>query len=191
MASKAAIFNMTLTLLGQDPISDPDGTGTAETACRQVYDICRKALLEQHPWNFAISRASLDLETDAPAFEYTSAFGLPTDCLRIIKVYSPSSVYKEEAGLILSNDSTMSLQYVRNEEDTSIFSPLFVQLLAVDMALLVEYKITNQSSLQQMLMMKRQELMVKAKMIDAQKDYNSKSSRNTAIESRDYPYGDI
>lgn len=191
MASKAAIFNLALTILGQNSISDPDGSGKAETACRQVYDICRKALLEQHPWNFALARSELDLETDAPTFEYARAFGLPPDCLRIVKVYDNTSGYKEEAGLILSDDSEISLLYVRNEEDTSVFSPLFVQLLATDIALLTEYRITNQSSLQQMLMMKRQELLIKAKMIDAQKDSLVNKSRNTVIESRDYPYGDI
>jgi hypothetical protein len=191
MASKAAIFNMALTLLGQDPISDPDGTGTAETACRQVYDICRKALLEQHPWNFALTRANLDKESTNPAFEYSSAFGLPTDCLRIVQVYSPASYYKEEAGLILSDDTTMKLVYVKDEQDTSVFPPLFVQMLATDIALLAEYKITNQASMQQMLTMKRQELLIKAKMVDAQKDSVKKKFNNAIVNSKEFPYGDM
>lgn len=191
MASKAAIFNLALTLLGQDPISDPDGTGTAETACRQVYDICRKALLEQHPWNFAIKRAALDLETDAPAFEYAYAFGIPSDCLRIVKVYNPSSAHKEENTLILSDDSTMNLIYIYDVQDTSLFSSLFTQLLAIDIAIMAEYKITNQQGSQNLLQSKRQELMIKAKMVDAQKDYNTQYLNNKHIDSMDNPYGEV
>lgn len=190
MSSKTVIFNTALTLLGQDPIADPDGSGKKETACRQVYDVCRKALLEQHPWNFALKRANLDLESEAPAFEYSYAFGLPTDCLRIYRVYNASSVYKEEGGLVLSDDSTMQLLYVRNIEDPSRFPPLFIQLLAVDIALAIEYFITNGQSMAQGLMMKRAELLKTAKMIDAQKD-SSKKIQSLVIQSKDFPYGDI
>lgn len=191
MASKATIFNMALNLLGQDPIADPDGSGVPESALRQAYDICRKSLLEQHPWNFAIKRVALDKESEAPAMEYTAAFGLPSDCLRIIEVYNPTSSYKEEYGLILSDDSTMKIKYIRDEQDTSRFSALFTELLAYDIAIASEYKITNQQSLQQLLQTKRRELLIKAKMVDAQKDYNTKKLTNKSILAMDYPYGDI
>lgn len=190
MATKTVIFNTALTLLGQGPIADPDGSGKKETACRQVYDVCRKALLEQHPWNFALKRANLDQETDEPAFEYDHAYGLPTDCLRIYKVYESSSVYKEEGGLILSDDDEVQLLYVRNIEDTSQFPPLFVQMLAVDIAIAIEYYITNGQSMAQSLMIKRSELLKMAKMIDAQKD-TSKTVQSVIIQSADYTYGDI
>jgi len=190
MATKTVIFNTALTLLGQDPIADPDGSGKKETACRQVYDVCRKALLEQHPWNFALKRANLDQESEAPAFEYTYAYGLPTDCLRIYRIYDPSSIHKEEGGLLLSNDSGVKLLYIRNIEDTSQFPPLFVQMLAVDIAIAIEYFITNGQSMAQSLMIKRSELLKMAKMIDAQKD-TSKTFQSVVIQSAEHPYGDI
>lgn len=192
MASKVEIFNMALTLLKQRPISDPNGDGGAETTLRQIYDICRRALLEEHPWNFAVKRKALDLETDAPESEYDYAFSKPTNCLRIITVYNPASVWKEEDNnLIVTNDDTMDLIYVEDVTNPTFFSPLFVKTLCLELALLAEFAISGQQQLQQSLMTQRDKTKAVAKMVDGQKDAMTKKYGSNIITSSNRPYGDI
>lgn len=189
--NKAQIFNFALTLLGQASISDPDGSGVNETACRQVYDIVRQSLLEEHLWNFAIRRSTPATNATAPDFEYSYSFDIPSDCLRIHKLYNHTGAYKEEDGKILSDSDTLYLIYIKDVTDVPDFPPLFAKLLAIDVALAVEYRITNQSKMQGSLIQQRQQTLIKAKMVDAQKDGETKQLvANTEI-AMSTPYGNI
>lgn len=189
--NKAQIFNYALTLLGQQSISDPDGSGVNETACRQVYDMARQALLEEHLWNFAIRRSTPAPNVTAPDFEYSYSFNTPSDCLRIHKLYNHTGAYKEEDGTILSDSDTIYLIYVKDITNVPDFPPLFAKLLAIDIALSTEYRITNQSKMQASLMAMRQQTLVKAKMIDAQKDGETKKLIASTEIAMNTPYGDI
>jgi ribosomal protein L24 len=189
--SKAQIFSYVTTLLGQPSISNPDGTDEAETACRQVYDISRQSLLEEHSWNFSLRRASLAPNSTAPAFDYLYSFNKPSDCLRILKMYNHRGRHKEEGGKILSDQNTMNLIYVKDITDVVEFPPLFSQLLAVDIAIAVEYRITNQNVMQNKLFTLRTQLLIKAKMIDAQKDNTPKKFKSNTKQAMYTPYGDL
>lgn len=189
MASTVDIYNMALTLLGQNPISDPDGTDAGAQACRQVYTICRKTLLEEHPWNFAIKRTSLAQETSTPESEFSYQYTLPNDIIRIVKIYGDYTPFSEEQGKILSDSNEIELVYVVNLTDPEKFSPLFTQLLTYDIAIAIEYRITNQQSLQNSLQVKRRELMIKAKMVDAQRSNLNKTIQSNVHLSMDTPYG--
>ena len=191
MANKAQIFNLALTLLGQSSISDPNGSGEAEQACRQVYDLCRQSLLEEHPWNFAVKRVALAPNSVAPAFGYTRSFDLPSDSLRIISFYNKTEEHREETGKILTNAATLNLVYIYDLEDTALFSPMFVSLMAHDIALAAEYRVTGQTKMQNTLMEKRRQLLIKAKRVDAQKDQAQKKLKSNRELALYTPYGNI
>lgn len=189
-SSKAAIFNMALTLLGQEPISDPDSSDDARAiVLRQTYDICRQALLEEHLWNFALERTVLALDSTSPEFEYTNRFELPANCIRVVKMYDTPEQYKEEGNFVLSDTDSLNLIYVKNITDVTYFPALFTKVLAYDLAISCEYKITNNQNLQNSLIAQRQQALIKAKMVDAQKDQTNKSIKSGTSQARYKPYG--
>lgn len=190
--SKAQIFNLALTLLGQMPISDPDSeTDKRAILLRQTYDMCRQSLLEEHLWNFACKRAVLAPDTDTPDFDYAYQFTLPSDCLRIAKLYNKPSRYKEEGKKILSDENSISLIYIADITDPTYFPAIFSKLLAYELAINSEYGITLQSTMQQSLIVQKTNLLVKAKMVDAQKDGEKKVISSGTLDAANYPYGVI
>lgn len=191
MATKLEIFNTALTLLNEPAIADPDGDGAAEVTMSTIYDINRKALLEEFPWNFSVKRVSLALDATTPNSKFSYRFIIPTDCLRIYSVYNDETEREEEGGYILSDSSTMKLIYVADITDTSKFTPLFSKILSYDMAIMAQRKIRNETSDTGYLYKERDRLMKVAKKIDAMKNHRSQRRRSTIEDGSYYPYGDI
>lgn len=57
------ICNNALTLIGTRRITSLSDPSKEARACNDNYDICRKALLRSHPWNFAMTRVELTGKT--------------------------------------------------------------------------------------------------------------------------------
>lgn len=191
MAAKVDIFNEALALLGANQISDPDGAGIAATI-NSVYDSCRLSLIESHPWNFAIKRASLGQQVTTPEFQYAYQYTLPADCIRILKFYELSDDWAEEDGMILTDSSGVSAIYVADITDVNAMTALFRKTLAYDIASTVGYTITQNQGLVEHLVARRQQIFVQAKLIDGQKTnpilnaFTSNTVRASQIQ-----YGDL
>lgn len=125
-----------------------------EILLRRWYDKSRKKVLRYHPWNFAIKRAVLAASSTSPAFGYTAQYPLPTDCLRVLTLQTDDGVvidpqdYDIENGAILYNADSgqLRLQYTYDCTDTKKFDALFTDLLELEIALGVGYRVTGQSS---------------------------------------------
>lgn len=172
MTSAVSICNQAIQNLGSDDYITSLLEDTANAVeCNIRYDDARRALLEMHPWNFAKKRASLNQDVTPPLFNYKHQYTLPTDLIwvhmtaleerykgvsakavndtfQITDIPNRTSVddYLIEGRKLLSNDGTVELIYIFNEEDPQQFSPTFVQLLARYMSALLAYKITGSKS---------------------------------------------
>ena len=183
--SKTQIFNLALTYLGEQPISNPDSdTDKRAIVLRQAYDMSRQALIEEHLWNFAIKRIALAPESTSPDFEWSYSFVTPSDCIRIHKFYNETGQYKEEGKNIVSNSNVMKIIYVADITDTTFFPPIFSKILALDIAITAEYGITGQNKQQASLLNQRQRCIIQAKMIDAQKDNINKQNKSNILTSK-------
>lgn len=176
--SQVEICNIALQLLGDESIiSLSDGTVPAEQ-CNLRYNSARRSVLEMHPWNFALKRIALPLVATAPAFDFSHQFTLPSDCLRVIAtdkeldtVYNSDPMfngyktvgfqsayttgrdrYKIEGRNLLYDDDTCNILYLVDEEDTTVFSPLFVEGFAIFLASRLAYKITGSRTMEQNLL---------------------------------------
>ena len=193
--SKVEICNLTAQLIGDESIiSLSDGTTIAEQLNLR-YDSARRAVLEMHPWNFALKRASLALKTTTPAFDFSHQFTLPTDCLRVVATdkeldmaynsdpyfngyktigfqaafSSGRDRYKIEGRSLLYDEDTCLILYICDIKDTTTFSPLFVEGLALYLASRIAYKITGSRTLERELLAEFDKFMMqKAQVADAQ-----------------------
>lgn len=134
-ASETSVCNMALGRIGSTRINAMTDTTEPAIHCRLHYDQARDALLQSHWWKFALARAVLSEDTVAPAFQWAHQFILPSDCLRVIGLYEPGPSYSLEGQRLLTDEATIQIRYVRKITDVGAFSPLFIEALALSLAL--------------------------------------------------------
>lgn len=141
--SRVSISNRALQILGaKKRISDPGEDSVNARECAVCYEPLRDRLLEEHPWRFARSRATLalyadtpDLAGDAPEFDYQYAFTLPTDFMRwILPRDEPHDWEIRGDKLMTSEGTTLYLNYVKKVTDPTLYPPSFAEALSADMA---------------------------------------------------------
>jgi hypothetical protein len=135
--SVTEIANLALSKLGPGggyiTAFDTDATVQAQAA-RRTYAAMRDLVLESHPWRFARKRAVLAASSTAPDWGYTTAYPVPSDFLRLLSTDTFEGDHEVEGGEILTSDydstESLNIRYLARIEDTSKFSPAFVDALA-------------------------------------------------------------
>ena len=179
-----SICNLALTELGAGtpPITDlTDNTKTAR-ACNRIYEQARDQALRDHPWNFALKRATLSADTTAPVWTYTNAFTWPTGCLRIIQV-DTTEAWVVEGQKILSNAAApLNILYIDTITDPTLFDANFVEAYATKIAATIAFDITaSRSAMADMITLYNARLQ-EARLIDAQESLSA--DENTWLEAR-------
>lgn len=140
-----SILSTALIELGEDRITAADQDTERARIVNEVYEDERDALLEEHPWNFALGRAALALLPDAPAFGFSHAHKLPSDFLAVVSV-TPDVEYQVEGDTVLSDEKVIYLRYVRRVEVVGKMPPTFKSALATRIAARVAKKVTGSSA---------------------------------------------
>lgn len=155
ITSKTDICNLSLDLLSGAVIQDVDNPSTStEELCSRWYDVCRKATLREHPWTFARKRAILAASATAPLFGYTKAYPFPNDYIRFLTIENDEGMQInntdfeiENNAVLLSSDATsVRLRYIYDVTDVTKFDALFVNYFALNLALMVAFKITESNT---------------------------------------------
>lgn len=126
------ICNLALAKLGESPIPaiSPDGT-PASRLCHMHYHPVRREILCTHRWSFATGLATLTTR-DEPDCETGKPHPLPSDCLRVLEVSSPHWTLRGRC--IYCSADKVQLLYIRDEEDTYLYEPLFIEAFATRLA---------------------------------------------------------
>lgn len=133
VTSETELCSNALNFLGEQSITSlTDGTIRANL-CKTHYPVLRDALLEEHPWNFAMKRQALAVLADAPEFKWTRQFQLPSDLLRIVDVDPPQTDYEIDGTALACDETAIEVRYVYRITDVTKFPSLFV--LAVEFLL--------------------------------------------------------
>jgi hypothetical protein len=88
MASVVDIANSALNLLGASTISALTDDSKNARLCNQRYEPVRNRVFRSHAWNCLTKRVQLAQDTTAPIVEYSYAYTLPSDCLRVLKIHT-------------------------------------------------------------------------------------------------------
>lgn len=175
MADYVTVANLALSLIGEnDQLRDPDEDSAPARAVRAVWDRVRRAVLRDHPWNFAIERRTLPALNEA-VIGFTHAFLLPTGCLRFLEILEPLDIrdtYQIENGRILANAAgPIAVRYVADRTDVSTWDDLFIDAFAAKLAHQIADRITGD--------LDRQDAM--------EKIYSRRLSSATATDARENP----
>lgn len=129
--SDVDIANAALIDLGHEQIQSFFDDSDQARAINAIYAMNRDRTLAAHPWNFATKRLSLaaaviTLNTE----EWSNAYLLPTDSLRVLYIEPLGTPFRVENGYILTNStSPVQCPVIFRITDPGIFSVNFVSAL--------------------------------------------------------------
>jgi len=197
--SNTSICNMSLTKIGAKRINNLEDTteGTISAIqCRLHFEQTRDSLLRTCWWRFASGRASLSQDTESPDFEWDNQFLLPNDFLRLKAVYddvSPNNEsnysYTIEGDLLLTNEGTVDIRYVKKVTDPAEFDPLFVEVFVTALAVKLVMPLSQDRLLYRELQEELARTMARVRVVDlTETNTVGRNDRSTWIDAKQaYP----
>ena len=174
MASVVNMCNSALNLLGASTIAAlTDDTKNARL-CNQRYEPVRNRVFRSHAWNCLHKRVQLAQNSTAPVVEYSYAYALPSDCLRVLKIHNgttdsiaSSLDYKLEGRNIVTDEGTIYLIYIALDTDPNNYDTYLRESISHQLAADLCYAITNNATLANNYMTRADERLREARFIDA------------------------
>jgi len=173
MATQLEIVNAALVALGGTgrlaalDSSDPQGEKALS-----VYDIARDGILSCHWWDFAMRRAQIAAEADAPVFGWKYAYLLPDDCLRVYRLNQAPrerKAWEVEGGRLLSDEpGPIDLRYLARLEDESAWPAFFTDAFVAELASRLALAVANTNTIATAAAQTAQRRLADAKWQDAQ-----------------------
>jgi|TARA_R110000803_G_scaffold9121_6_gene29085 hypothetical protein len=193
MSSEVDICNTALNMIGASNIISLTEDSKSARLCNQRYEPTRDSVFRAHPWNCLIKRVELAADTVAPAFEWSYAYTLPSDCLRVLQEQYLDCVFKVEGRKVVTNDSSFRLIYIGRITDPNEYDKLLEDALAQRMAAEMAYPLVASSALSTNMFQMYEMKLKEARFVDATEgmpgsmdqvgDYGSIEA-NTFISSR-------
>ena len=108
------IANLALRRLGERAIASFDTDSTAARVCHTFFQPAIDEVTSEYEWPFATTRAALVLdEVHDNLTEYSHAFTIPSDALRIIETI-PKTQYEIEGTHLYSDEDALTAVYLRS-----------------------------------------------------------------------------
>lgn len=149
--TQVSICNSALVKVGADLISSISQDTRSANLLNALWDQVRDSVLRAHPWNFAIKRATLAPTANTPEFEYTYEFDVPSDCLRVLDIYSevsPGSIeFVVENSKILCEEEEIDVTYIYRNENMESWDSCFAEAMAWRLAREIAYGLTQSAAL--------------------------------------------
>jgi hypothetical protein len=124
-----------------------DDDAKSARVLKAIWNDVRDEVLRDHPWNFAVKRASCARLAAAPAFEWDYQYQLPSDCLRVLHLEDVDSDYQVEGDAILTDETECNLVYVARMSEVGDYDAKFAAALAYRLAADIAYAIANNATL--------------------------------------------
>jgi hypothetical protein len=171
MASSVGMCNAALIRIGANEITSLTEDSEEARKCNARFQDTLDALLESHPWNFSIARATLAASATAPNHEWDYQYLLPQRpyCLRVVRLYSDYE-YKIEGRYLLCNQEDVSIKYVKRVTDMNELSPMFRECFALYLGAELAYPLAGSNALRQELLGEFGVLIRQARSKDAQEE---------------------
>ena len=174
MASIVNMCNSALNLIGASTISALTEDTKNARLCNQRYEPVRNRIFRGHNWNCLIKRVELAQNSTAPVMEYTYAYALPSDFLRVLKIHNGTTDsiaadldYKVEQKNIVTNQTTVYLAYIALDTDPNNYDAYLREAISHQLAADLAYSITNNATLANNYMTRADERLREARFIDA------------------------
>lgn len=121
-----------------------DATVEAE-ACDAEYAGARDAVLEDHPWQFAMKYASLPKDAASPEWYWDHQYSLPDDYMMLLNLEAESIPYEITADLkLMTNEGApLKVRYASRVTDPSKMPQSFKQAVVLRLASFIAVSLTK------------------------------------------------
>ena len=174
MASVVNMCNSALNLIGASTISALTEDTKNARLCNQRYEPVRNRVFRSHAWNCLHKRVQLAQNSTAPVIEYTYAYALPSDCLRVLKIHNGTTDsiktaldYKLEGRNVVTDEGTVYLIYIALDTDPNNYDAYLREAISHQLAADLAYAITNNATLANNYMARADERLREARFVDA------------------------
>jgi hypothetical protein len=174
MASVVDLCNSALNLLGASTISALTDDSKNARLCNQRYEPVRNRIFRSHAWNCLTKRVQLAQDSTAPVVEYSYAYTLPSDCLRVLKIHTGATDsiesdidYQVEGRKIKTNEGTVYLVYIALITDPNEYDVYLQEAISASLASDIAYAVTNNATLAKNYLEVADERLREARFIDA------------------------
>ena len=174
MASAVDIANSALNLLGASTISAFTDDSKNARLINQRYEPVRNRVFRSHAWNCLHKRVQLAQNSTAPVVEYSYAYALPSDCLRVLKIHNGTTDsiksaidYKLEGRNIVTDEGTVFIIYIALDTDPNNYDTYLQESISHQLAADLAYAVTNNATLADKYMVRADERLREARFIDA------------------------
>tara|TARA_B100002019_G_scaffold257253_1_gene241186 strand:+ start:604 stop:1191 length:588 start_codon:yes stop_codon:yes gene_type:complete len=182
------IASRALVLIGAEPITSFDSGSNEAVVASNMYEDVIRASLSSARWRFATEQAVLNQLTDTPTGRFAIAHQLPADTIIVhtitvndnlidFTVYG-DKVFSQQT----SSDSLIADYTFRANENT--FPSYFTLAVEYSLASIFATSIARDDRLMNMIETKAQQLMAKAKNLDAQQQTTRRLSTRRFITDR-------
>jgi hypothetical protein len=111
-------------------------------------------------------------DTTAPAWGFSYAYTLPSDCLRLLRILDYDSNYKVEGRKILSNTSSMKILYIARVTDPNEYDELLRETLSAALGADIAFGITSNNQTAQNMYQLFQDKLRDARFVDSTEGQN-------------------
>lgn len=185
--SSIAICSRALMKLGADGITSfEEGTAEAEVAA-SLYGPIRDAMISAYPWGFATGQVGLGRLEAEPVADYTYAYQLPSDYLRVLSAgvggRGRGINYRIAERRLHTDASEVTLTYIFRPDETT-FPPFFDQALIARLAAEFCIPLTDSTSRAEVLQALAKVEFQQAKLIDSQQESTTQIENFSLVEVR-------
>lgn len=152
--------------------------------CNSEYNKTRLSVLRMYNWSFASKRVILAPDPDPPVFEFSHAFQLPSDYVRVVELFEYEGKYRVEGRQLLADTDTIYLKYVADVEDFAQADPLFIEVLEWQLAYNICRYLTESSTVRQEAFQGLKAILPMAKFVQSTEHSQPIFEANDLIESR-------
>ena len=200
MSERIDVVNLSLTWLGEEPITSLEDDLDRAHIMSINYIPARDATLEAHDWSFAMMRFIPPLNAVAPVYGPANAFDVPTNILRIIAVDNPNTTANTDFTLpinsreqldwvfenrqVICNSDVIHCRGIRRIETEGLFSPLFVHAFAAKLAFLCAMSLTSSAEIQANMFAIYNQFILEAKTRDGVQGRSQRLRQRSLIKAR-------
>ena len=179
--SQVSVCNQALGQLGAETITQVGQDSVEGRLCDAFYFPILNAVLNEHPWTFALEKFRITPVDDEPVFFYEQKFLLPGRILRVLHVrnddrsdmWTQNTLRWERIGeFIEANSEFIFVMAIVKVTDDSKFDPMFVQAFVARLASEMAVPLTNSRSLKESFLGIYQALLSEAASADGQQGRN-------------------
>lgn len=181
--SETHLVNSALLRLGAQAITDL-GEDTAEGRISiQLYEQVRDEVVSSYPWNSAIKRALLNLLVTTPIFQFTNAFQLPADFLRLHAI-DITEDFRIEGKTLVTDAEAVNIIYVFRIINVADMDEMLKRAISTRLSMELALPLTGSERRLQQMTLLHQATLAEARLTDAVQSPTTRAVSSEWLDAR-------